>query len=182
MGGRPAAAGREPLEPHREDEHHQEPQPEDWKRDPDERPEEGDDVEDRIAPRGGDDAGDHAERGGDEDGKKGEPQCERKALGDERRHGLAGLNRDAEVAADGIAEVDKKLGRERLIEPVLVTDAREDLLGGLLPREDHRRVSRHEVQEREGAEAHPEQHRQEQQHASSDVGGDYFSFHDFSVR
>src|SRR5215813_10805234 len=170
MPERTRAAGRQPVQPHREDEDGQQPQPENRQGDAHERAQERRNVERRIAVGGGDNARDNAECGRDEDGQEGQLEGEGEALLEQRRHRLARLDRHAEISYDRMPKVGEELHGQGSVEPILLSDPRQDLFRRFLAGQDQRGITGDELEERERHQAHPGQNRDEEEEAPDDVG------------
>ena len=82
--------------------------------------------------------------------------------------GLRLVDRDAEVAAEGRPEIAQVLLRQRVVEPVLLVDRLDLLLGGALPEQRRRRAARQRPDPEEDEDREPEENRDEQQEPADD--------------
>jgi len=112
----------------------------------------------------------HADRHRDHHRRQRELHRGRHGAGDHLGHRLAGLERTAQVALEGLHQEVGVLHRQRPVEPQFAADAGDGLGVGPLLESGGDRVARHHVHQDEGDEAHPQEDGNPLQEATHDEG------------
>jgi len=119
------------------------------------------------------DRGQRAERqpAGHRDQHAAQHQLDRRADGEGEllAHHLVGDDRASEIATQHPQDVFEELDRDRSIEAELEPDRRDRIGLGVGAGDDHRRIGRHDLQQAEAQEQHPEQGGEGDQKAMDDL-------------
>ena len=84
----------------------------------------------------------HRQQHGQKHGGQAELECRWCALGDELSYGYARKERHAKIGVDRVVQPDHVLHGQRLIEAIGIADGRQRFGRGVLPGQDHRRITR----------------------------------------
>ncbi len=157
------------MEFDRKDENEQEAQPKDGHRNAEKSPEHAGGVEEGVRPHGGDDPSEKADGRGHQDADQGKLQGEGQALKEQLPDWVARLDGDPEIPAYDVPDEAQVLNYQRLVQPILSSDALDVFLGGLLPPQDLGGVAGYQVQEREGDQGHAKEDGDEHEDPAEDV-------------